>query len=943
MDYTPGQRWISEAEPELGLGTVLRCDARAVQVLFAKSGVVRNYAAHGAPLARAAFRVGQRITGRGIAFVVERIDLRDGLLVYSGERRELVEGQLDDEQSLSQADARLMSARVDKPHQYELRKRVLMARAAARQSDAWGILSARIDLLPHQLGVVAACMEREHPRALLADEAGLGKTIEAGMLIARMLATGRAARVLILLPDALIVQWFVELRRRFQLTFALVDAERCAAIAASDAAHNPFDDEQLVIASLAWLAHDAARRQQALAAGWDMLVVDEAHHLEWTPETASPGYLAVEALAHATPSVVLLTATPEQLGRRAHFARLRLLDPARFDDLDRYLAEAESYARLSPIAERIAAAAPLTERQREELGARFPHDPALLALLAAYPERGDALLSALIDRHGTGRVMYRHRRASVGGFAGRTIEAAATAEPLDAAARARLLAEFDADMQAAQPASEALDYTRDPRTDWLVGLLDAHHDDKFLLIATTRAKVEAIDAALRTRTGAALACFHEGMTLLQRDRAAAWFAQASGARLLLCSEIGSEGRNFQFAHRLVLWDLPLDPDLVEQRIGRLDRLGQTQPVMLHLPALPGTAQSALQRWHADGTRVLRECPADGRELLRRFGEAVAAAARAMAQDASTTDGRLTQLIDATAEAHAELSSTIENGRDRLLELAGRHADGSALLAAMQAADAEADTSALLQQCFESFGVQVDDLDDGSVLLDPEYLSTDALPGFGDGPRRATFTRARALAREDLELLRMDHPLAAGALDLFLDGDTGSAAFLVDPALPPRSALLEGLYVIECVADPRLGVARFLPPTPLAACVDSRLAARDYTPSERALARARERALDIGHFRRHLAQLVPPMLERAEALVAEHAHAVVGAALIRARAVLDARIQRLQALAAINGSVQPVEIAYAESSRASLLDALAHARPRLDAVRMAVSPDFLSFR
>ena len=115
MNYIPGQRWVSEAEPELGLGTILRCDERALQVLFAKSGVVRNYSAQGAPLARASFRVGQRIAGRGISFVVERIDLRDGLLVYSGEKRELVESQLDDEQSLSQADARLMSARVDKP------------------------------------------------------------------------------------------------------------------------------------------------------------------------------------------------------------------------------------------------------------------------------------------------------------------------------------------------------------------------------------------------------------------------------------------------------------------------------------------------------------------------------------------------------------------------------------------------------------------------------------------------------------------------------------------------------------------------------------------------------------------------------------------------------------------------------------------------------------
>lgn len=943
MNYVPGQRWVSDAEPELGLGTVLRCDERTVQVLFAKSGVVRNYSAEGAPLTRASFRVGQKVCGRGIAFVVERIDLHDGLLVYSGEKRELAEGQLDDEQSLSQADARLMSARVDKPHHYELRKQALLARAAARRSDAWGILSARVDLLPHQLGVVAACMEREHPRVLLADEAGLGKTIEAGMLIARMLATGRAGRVLIVLPDALLVQWFVEMRRRFQLAFAILDEERCTAIEANEAGHNPFQDEQLAIVSLSWLTHGPQRREQALAAGWDMLIVDEAHHLEWTPEAASPEYLAVEALATKTPGVALLTATPEQLGRRAHFARLRLLDPARYDDLDRYLAEADAYASLSSIAERIANRGPIADDDRAALCARFPHDPALHALVAAYPDGAEALLSALIDRHGTGRVMYRNRRAAVGGFQERmpAIEEAA-AEPTELQ-RQCLLAEHDDDMRHADSSPRTLDYADDPRITWLVRLLDAHRDDKFLLIANSRAKVEAIDTALRTRSGASVACFHEDMTLLQRDRAAAWFAQANGARLLLCSEIGSEGRNFQFAHRLALWDLPLDPDLLEQRIGRLDRIGQRRPVVLHCPPLPGSAQEALARWHADGTRVLRECPADGRALLRRFGERIERVAREHAENGESDDPELDDLVAATASAHAEFSAAIHAGRDRLLELAAQHAGGAALLAALHDADADGSTHVLMQECFEPFGVHIEDLDDGSFLLDPEFLSTDALSGFTDGPRRATLDRALALTREELDLLRMDHPLVAGAFDLLLTGEFGNAALLVDPALPARSVLLEALYVVECIADAKLDAPRFLPPTPLAVCVDSRRALRDYQPSMPSLARARERAPEISRYRRHLAQLVPPMLEKAEALATERAQEIAASAIEQARAALDARVERLCALARINASVQPREITAAEATRDALLAALARARPRLDAVRMAVSPDFLSLR
>ena len=101
-------------------------------------------------------------------------------------------------------------------------------------------------------------------------------------------------------------------------------------------------------------------------------MVDEAHHLAWTPEEASPRYTLVERLAAATPGVILLTATPEQLGRSGHFARLRLLDPQRYSDLDGYLAESDSFRALSRIADRLLDGEPLDEAQRTALAERLP-------------------------------------------------------------------------------------------------------------------------------------------------------------------------------------------------------------------------------------------------------------------------------------------------------------------------------------------------------------------------------------------------------------------------------------------------------------------------------------------------------------------------------------------------------------------------------------------
>ena len=332
MAFVPGQRWISNAEPELGLGTVVRLEGRNVQVLFATAGVLRHYAMHAAPLARADFRVGQKVAGQKQSFVVERISESQGLLIYHAGDRTLPEAELDDAQPISRADERLLSARVDPPDRFDFRLNALARRAQAMRSPAWGLASARIDLIPHQLRVAGIVAQRRPPRALLADEVGLGKTIEAGMIIARLLSVGRVARVLVLAPASLTCQWFVELLRRFNLPFSLFDEERCEAIEVGDAARNPFEDEQCVIADISWLADEAKRAQQVVEAEWDLVVVDEAHHLEWSPEATSPAYALVERLSARAPGLILLTATPQQLGRSGHFARLRLLDPARYVD-----------------------------------------------------------------------------------------------------------------------------------------------------------------------------------------------------------------------------------------------------------------------------------------------------------------------------------------------------------------------------------------------------------------------------------------------------------------------------------------------------------------------------------------------------------------------------------------------------------------------------------
>lgn len=935
----------------MGLGTVLRLSGRQVQIVFTGSGMLRHYAIGSAPLLRAAFRPGDRVQIDGVGRIVERFEVEGGLVRYHCGSQCFAEGELDAEQPVSQADARLLAGRLDRNDRFELRREMLERRAKARANPAWGVLGARIDLIPHQLRVAEVAAERRIPRLLLADEVGLGKTIESCLITAQLIASGRARRVLILLPESLVNQWFVELLRRFNLPFSIYDEERCESLEMDapvdgPGGRNPFDDEQLVIASTEWLSSHDKRASQALATSWDLLLVDEAHHLTWTPEFQSASYSLVEALAAKAPALLLLTATPEQLGLGGHFARLRLLDPARYTDLGAFIAEQRRYVELSSLADRLLASEHLTAGDVETLAPLFPGEGDTLAQRLAGIASGDAdarnqLLADLIDRHGTGRVMIRNRRMAVGGFPRRIAHVQLLEGGDDLAFPGRLRAEFEHDLGDLEDEPEH-DYKNDPRTDWLLAKLDAVAPAKVLLLCRTRAKVQALEEALRLRSGLPVARFHEDMNLLQRDRNAAYFADPEGARLLIASEIGAEGRNFQFAQHLVFWDLPFHPDMLEQRIGRLDRIGQLGEVHLHVAAVAGSPQEILMRWMHEGLDAFTHVVADGRELLRRFGEELL---QLVGQDVDARDAALADMIERTRNTHAELAQVVAQGRDHLLELGSRRGTAdNALLASLREDDAEQAQDDYPLRLLEAFGVHGEPLGVHTWLLDPEYLTVEGFEELKSGPRSATFDRATALTRDDLLYLRADHPLLLSAQEMLASGETGNAAFLIDDSLPPRSAILEAVFVLECIAPLRLNAERFLPPEPITVAIDSRLQLRpDFAPNERASVRAGDRQYDISPMRKVLAALIPPMLESARAesatLCAQRAEAAVAAV----DALLGAEIQRIEALARVNASVRAEEIQALRDERSELLAVLPNARPRLDSLRLVASADFLSLR
>ena len=938
--FTIGQRWISETEPELGLGILESVERHQVRLAFPASNEARLYAPASAPIKRVEFRAGDRIhSQRGETVIIEDVRVEEGIITYIGGGVEVKEMDLADTISFSKPEDRLIGGQIDQSASFNLRYEAIARLAHAKQSDVAGFAGGRIDLIPHQLYIASEVSNRYMPRVLLADEVGLGKTIEACLILHRLHLTGRAQRILIILPESLVHQWFIELLRRFNLWFTLVDAEHCESVTAVDSTANPFNEEQLVICSTRTLLQSERWSECALDTKWDMLVVDEAHHLEWTPEHASPEYRLVEALTQKSHGLLLLTATPEQLGAEGHFARLRLLDPERYPELDKFREEQAGYSKVAEVANKLV--------DREKLSQED-----LLYLREVFEEFSDeefkvhlknrkALLDELVDRHGTGRVIFRNSRDSLTGFPKREglpnkLEPRAKLSKADL--EARLLREFELETTKSD-GTDGYDFRHGPRILWLAELLQGlDESEKVLLICQTREKVQAIYNALLEELNVKAALFHEELTLLQRDRNAAWFAESEGAKILLCSEIGSEGRNFQFAHHLVLFDLPLNPELLEQRIGRLDRIGQTQTIRIHLPYLEHSWTELLMRWHHEGLDGVEHSLKGGyaylnrfNDWIRRLGPQYHLATPSVLKDADN-------LINESKAFREDLEDRLSRGQDRLIALNSfREETSSELVGHIRTLDADRTLDGFMNRIFDHFGVTVDDIDARTFHLQPGQLFTDSFPCLPEEGTTVTCDRTRALGREDIGFLTWDHPMVRGSIDLILSSEKGNSSIVVwrDPPVEAPSILIEAIYVLESVAPARLHVDRFLPPIPVRVLVDL---SGDDQSDEFGHDFINKYCGDEETFRlkqdpQVLQALVPEMLRAAK----EHAHAkksdLLQAAIQDAHHRLDGEANRLKELQKINPNVREEEIKIAENVIADVTRHIAKAHLRLDAVRL----------
>ncbi|WP_214083938.1 DEAD/DEAH box helicase [Methanoculleus sp.] len=492
--------------------------------------------------------------------------------------------------------------------------------------------------LPHQIAALARASSRDPVRCLLADEVGLGKTIEAGLVVKELTLRNRAARILIVAPRGLVTQWVAEMQTHFSETFTLLDPASTdpplwrqidRAIVSVDAIKPLKQRRGWTPARVHQYNRD--RFHAVTGAGWDLVIVDEAHKLAGTNRQVARHTLG-RTLARSARHLLLLSATPHQ-GKTDAFMRLMsLLDPATFredspinrDALQPYIIRTEKRTAIGTDG------APLfrprqTQIVRVEWSGEHRLQADLYDAVTDYVRTGyNRALAEKRNYIGFLMVLMQRLVSSSTRSIRTTLEKRLavleesiplvpadrpldddwwdleTEEQIDEAVRAdrsshltetaqvRLLLDLARRCEAARP---------DAKAERLVDLIyfrcgEENDPNLKFLIFTEFVPTQQMLAEYLTARGFSVVCLNGSMDMDERRRTQQAFA--TDARIMISTEAGGEGLNLQFCHTAINYDLPWNPMRIEQRIGRVDRIGQTHDVMVYNMVFSGTVE---QRVH----------------------------------------------------------------------------------------------------------------------------------------------------------------------------------------------------------------------------------------------------------------------------------------------------------------------------------------------------------
>lgn len=564
---------------------------------------------------------------------------------------------------------------------YGLRLQSLYLKHAYRYDPLTCLSSARIEPKLHQVYVAHQVTKKLQPRMILADEVGLGKTVEAGLILKELRARGVVNRVLIVVPASLQSQWQSELRTKFNEDFEVVDGAALQFLGRGGV--NPWTARPNVICSLT-LAQNSKRAEQIIEAEWDLVIFDEAHRvrrsMQGKEERSTLAYRLADELKESVNGLLLLSATPMQVHPFELYSLIELVEPGLFPTFHVYEQSRALLPRLNALMKELKGWRTLTASEQQaalrensqllaELGLRNPSDGAQLD----GDNKRERLMDALVQMHPLAGALVRNRKAEIGGFTTREAHRISVALDEDERAlyddvtdyvregynravaekntalgfimvtyqkmlassshavrqsfRRRIgklrgqlrqavvsarrkpgsesivdltdvdeltsaLAELDdialdaggmlLEIKQLEDLVERLGGVRDSKAEQLLDaievVLGGDPDEKVLIFTQFIETQEFLAAALR-HNGFSVSMFNGRMNLQDKEAAVRSFRESD--QILISTEAGGEGRNFQFCHIMINYDLPWNPMRVEQRIGRLDRIGQKRPVKIY--------------------------------------------------------------------------------------------------------------------------------------------------------------------------------------------------------------------------------------------------------------------------------------------------------------------------------------------------------------------------
>lgn len=760
IPFALGQRWINTAVPELGTGIIIEIEHKTVLVQFPFSDKTMTFSKISAPLKRAIFSIGDEVHLLDDRKVVIAAVLENGdqTLSYQFAAESVHEGQISFAINIDHPEEKIFNGMCDSSSYFSMRMETLKNHSIYNASPVKGHFGGRIDLFAHQQYVVDKICKDFIPRSLLADEVGLGKTIEAGMTIHRLIIRNMVERVLIILPEALVVQWYLELARKYNLLFTIINQNTYI-----EENSFPFLDNQFVITTFNFLKGSSMAQSMLEDSNWDMLVVDEAHHLQVQgPENTFNFEMGLVAkLASKTAGLLLLTATPEEKGERQLFALLQLIDSKRYASFDEYLIERKEYLKISSKVQQLLHSD--TVQTEDEMS-----------------------VDQLIDCYGTGKAYIRNFRAKL--------------EKHFSFFPKRILFETALDANAKNQI--------DTKSQWLVNLLKDKSGQKFLLICHAKEMVVTLEKyLLQNIADIKIGVFHSGQSLTERDRQAAYFADDNGAQILLCTEIGSEGRNFEFCSNLVLFDLPKLPGLLEQRIGRLDRIGQKNDVAIFVPYFKHSAEEIYFNLFHHGLNAFTSFSSAGTQVYAFFHTEIIT----LAESKDYTQA-LPKLIEKIKQYNLKLLKELEEGRDFLLELNSFNEErGFELTKTIRDFEEKMSLKSYLDKICDVFQIEIEDLNESAYFLSPHTnMIIPHFPGLPESGMSITFDRKYALLREDISFMNWDHPMIRGAMGLILSEKIGTVSIVTRKNAKGKKSFIEVYFAWNWVQTKMADLDRFFP-------------------------------------------------------------------------------------------------------------------------------------